>query len=650
MSIARSPRLVAVLLLAASAAGGWALWRAAVEEPPAKAGTDPEPAAPEGPPADPRLTFPTPYRNVRPEVKYLGDAACAGCHPAIDKSYHHHPMGRSAEWVGKASPLERFDAPGNPTARGPFTLRAEPAAAGVVHRMTAKDAAGNPLPPYAVTADLAVGSGTRGRSYVTMDHGSAWQSPFSWFSPDGGRWDISPGFDLATGARRAVTSECLYCHVDHVDPVPGSRNRFREPVAVGQASIGCERCHGPGELHAAERVVGPPPAGPDTSIVNPKHLSPELRSSVCEQCHLQGQERITRRGRDVWEFRPGLPFDQFVSIYVRHPDLAESHRSVGQFEQMEQSRCFLASSGKLGCTSCHDPHVAPEGEAKVTFYRNKCQTCHERKGCTAPAADRQVRGDSCVACHMPKADSANIVHASVTDHRVPRRPIPPTGKRTLLPDGLPLIPFRVGPHAPPEAERERDYGLVLGRVAGQVQPGSPVRGVVADAAAYRLTSALKRWPDDIEGWLALGSARAARGDPLGRFQAAEAAARAAPSAEVALAELAEAGLMVGKGDAAAAAAEELVRLSPADADARTARAAVLVRAKEWAKAEAACREALAINPLAPQPRIYLALCRHRQGDPAGGRAEAEAAAGLHAKPDRRAGLLEWYNRETKDGR
>src|SRR5438128_9804074 len=26
--------------------------------------------------ADPRLTFPTRYRNVRPEVKYLGDQAC----------------------------------------------------------------------------------------------------------------------------------------------------------------------------------------------------------------------------------------------------------------------------------------------------------------------------------------------------------------------------------------------------------------------------------------------------------------------------------------------------------------------------------------------------------------------------------------------
>ncbi len=44
------------------------------------------------PAKDPRLTFDTPFRNVKPEVKYVGDAACAECHSAIDESYHRHPM------------------------------------------------------------------------------------------------------------------------------------------------------------------------------------------------------------------------------------------------------------------------------------------------------------------------------------------------------------------------------------------------------------------------------------------------------------------------------------------------------------------------------------------------------------------------------
>src|SRR5215470_8834564 len=49
-----------------------------------------------GPPSDPRLTFDTPFRNVRPEVGYVGDASCRLCHRDLTDSFHHHPMGRSA--------------------------------------------------------------------------------------------------------------------------------------------------------------------------------------------------------------------------------------------------------------------------------------------------------------------------------------------------------------------------------------------------------------------------------------------------------------------------------------------------------------------------------------------------------------------------
>jgi len=46
-------------------------------------------------PPDPRLTYPTPFLNVRPEVKYMGDEACARCHRDLAESYHQHPMGQS---------------------------------------------------------------------------------------------------------------------------------------------------------------------------------------------------------------------------------------------------------------------------------------------------------------------------------------------------------------------------------------------------------------------------------------------------------------------------------------------------------------------------------------------------------------------------
>src|SRR5581483_2731240 len=54
------------------------------------------------PPPDPRLTFPTGYLNIHPEVRYVGDQACARCHRRITDSYRRHPMGRSLAPVVQA--------------------------------------------------------------------------------------------------------------------------------------------------------------------------------------------------------------------------------------------------------------------------------------------------------------------------------------------------------------------------------------------------------------------------------------------------------------------------------------------------------------------------------------------------------------------
>ena len=55
--------------------------------------------------------------------------------------------------------------------------------------------------------------------------------------------------------------------------------------------IACESCHGPGAEHIEARQF--PVSryalhwedGPDTTIVNPKHLDPMREALVCGQCH-----------------------------------------------------------------------------------------------------------------------------------------------------------------------------------------------------------------------------------------------------------------------------------------------------------------------------------------------------------------------------
>ena len=600
---------------------------------------------PDPPPPDPRLTFTTPYRNVKPGVRYVGDAACATCHADIDRTYHRHPMGRSAERLTAAGGkgVEQFGPAARPTfAVGGFDLSAEQTPAGLVHRVRARDAA--PPAEYAPVVQVAVGSGTRGRSYLSVEDGGAvWQTALSWYGP-GHHWDLSPGFRLGERARRAVASECLFCHVNQVEPVPGAENRYKVPLLAGQAAIGCERCHGPGELHVAERIARPQPDGSrDTSIVNPDHLPPALQAAVCEQCHLQGEKRVARRGRDLWEFRPGLPFELFQSVFVRPPEVAERHKSVGQFEQMEQSKCFVAGGRRMVCTTCHDPHEAPAPADADAFYRARCLSCHQQKGCSAPDAVRLGKADSCVACHMPKADSASIIHASVTDHRIPR--VPAAGPPKALPFGaLPLVRFRSTPFTPPAAEVDRDLGVALALLSGSVPPGDALAGLRGQAAD-RLTASLRRWPGDADAWAALAMVRGGVwGQAADRLKAAATAARLAPHSEVALAGLAAAATDADRLDIAEDAATKLVGLAPGSHDARLVRALVYLHKKDWEKAAADAREAVRLHPVHPEARLYLAIATHRLGDPAGARKLAQQAAALENDPGQRSALINQFQR------
>ena len=53
--------------------------------------------------ADPRVANATPFRNARPDVKYVGDAACAQCHAEQAETYGRHPMGRSLAPAARAA-------------------------------------------------------------------------------------------------------------------------------------------------------------------------------------------------------------------------------------------------------------------------------------------------------------------------------------------------------------------------------------------------------------------------------------------------------------------------------------------------------------------------------------------------------------------
>src|SRR5262245_19157048 len=99
-----------------------------------------------GPPPDPRLTSDGPFQNINPNVKYVGDAICTGCHDDIAAKYRKHPMGRSLTALDEVRD-EPIDGQGNNhvVKELQFSFRMQRHGKNVIHRQTRLDNHGQSL-------------------------------------------------------------------------------------------------------------------------------------------------------------------------------------------------------------------------------------------------------------------------------------------------------------------------------------------------------------------------------------------------------------------------------------------------------------------------------------------------------------------------
>ena len=506
----------------------------------------------------------SPFANTRPGVRYVGDESCARCHAGIAASYRRHPMGRSLAPVAAAEiPGLAEAADGRPLfeAEG-LEYSIERRDGRVFHRETRRDASGRVVARNEAEVKFVLGSGNQGASFLIDRDGFLFQSPISWYARQG-RWDLSSGYrGRNPHFDRAVIATCLYCHANRVEPVEGTVNRYAPPTFRGHA-IGCERCHGPGELHVARPAVE---GGVDATIVNPAALEPALRDAVCEQCHLMGQQRVIKLDRRDDDFRPGLPFYLVWSVF-EWAEGAATDKFVGQVEQMHESRCYRASSGGLGCISCHDPHRQPADLERAGYYRGRCLECHgeDQRGCRLTEASRRERDpdDDCTACHMPRLGRSEIPHVAATDHRILRQPDTAGRAASRFPgdDEEPrsadrdrsLVAFhRELLDQRRRAEAERDLGVALAR-------GGPRS---AAAALPRLEAAIAARPDDLLAYQAEGIVLGRLGRLADGLAAFRAALARAPDTESALAGAANLADRLGRRDEAIADVRRAIARSP----------------------------------------------------------------------------------------
>jgi TolA-binding protein len=369
------------------------------------------------------------YLNTRPGVEYIGDESCRKCHASVYETFKQTGMGRSVS-IPSSDDLRELAKPVkivNQKLNQTYSIYARDGK--IIHEESQTDTKGHII--FSETHEIAytVGAGDVGKSYLVAKGDSLFVSPISYYERIRG-WDLSPGYAEGAfhGFTRRVVDLCVDCHTGEPQLVAGSRNRFQQPP-FRFLTVGCERCHGPGATHVRqhteEAALGTPldEGTIDFSIVNPRKLQPELRDEVCAQCHLSGDARVLQPGKNYLDFRPGTSLGDVVAIFSVPQQIKGNHFvALDQFEQLKLSRCWSASDGKLGCISCHDPHVQLHGDQATDSFRNRCLACHTTSSCRAPLAQRQATSppDNCISCHMPKQPTENIGHSSVTDHRILR--------------------------------------------------------------------------------------------------------------------------------------------------------------------------------------------------------------------------------------
>ena len=321
---------------------------------------------------------------------FVGNHACSECHAAIYRSYSRTPMAISS---GRdLRPLT----PGS-FRHAASQVRYDIDANGLVRLSKGATRDQRQL-------DYYIGSGAAGRSFGYVRDGFLFEAPVTWYAQTGA-WDVSPGYasDSASRWSRPIEPSCLFCHASQTRWRAGTLNAYADP-AFDQNGVACERCHGPGSLHIAGKA----------RMVNPARLPPERRDAVCAQCHLSGQSRVARAGRQLTDYSPGDVLSDFVAYFVAAsvPTAPGGFQVNSHVEKLAESACKRSAGDRLWCGTCHDPHTVPPPSERAAWFRARCRTCHEAAQC--------ARGSDCTGCHMPKSRAADAGHGVFTDHSIPR--------------------------------------------------------------------------------------------------------------------------------------------------------------------------------------------------------------------------------------
>jgi tetratricopeptide (TPR) repeat protein len=358
------------------------------------------------------------YLNTALDVKYQGSESCRKCHKEIYNAYVRSQTGRSMTRMDVSNVIEDF-----PQKNAVYDsslnyyyvmLRID---ARFYQREYRLDVNNEVVHERIEEAQYIIGSGKNLRMYFYEDNGMYYQLPLTWYVHEN-RWDMSPGYSEFNNIRfsRFVTPMCFSCHNGHMEISSTTIDRYQGDIHLG---IGCESCHGPGDLHIRKEngeEIDLQFENAET-IVNPAKLSPKRRIDVCQQCHFEGEAWALVGNNSWFDFRPGMLLSSHRSIYSPGESSKEAFRVANSAYRLSLSRCFTGSHKTMTCDLCHDPHGLTNSY-KVEFNRNNCQKCHPPQ--SLPGENSRfahTEDNDCIPCHMTRTGTENTLHGVInTDH------------------------------------------------------------------------------------------------------------------------------------------------------------------------------------------------------------------------------------------
>lgn len=247
---------------------------------------------------------------------------------------------------------------------------------------------------------------------------------------------------------RTWNKQCFDCHASQMRKNYDLRTDTYKS-AVGDLSINCEACHGPGAAHVAFwRAAAEDPQlamQPEQSLPDLSGLSSQQQVEACAQCHAL---KVPLRsgyvpGDDYWDYYELSLIDTDDAFW---PD-GSAKKLAYPYLQFGNSACFLEAG--LTCTGCHATHGSSRRSELIADPRGVglCVRCHPDIAADVNGHTHHKPtgpGGACQACHLPQQFRNQLV---MTDHRI-AVPVPENTARL----GIPNACGQSGCHADQSAE------------------------------------------------------------------------------------------------------------------------------------------------------------------------------------------------------